>query len=564
MPPDGPPFRLETEIIGPLPIINHFLARTHIEEILAQRLDGNSTRSEYARCIGVLLRNILLAREPLYALQEWAAPYRPDLLGLPEGSVNGLTDDRIGRALDRLFDMDRASFLTETVVRVMRDFKIETMELHNDTTTVTFDGRYDTAKGGKVRGKTTLVITFGHNKDHRPDLKQLLWSLTVTADGAVPIHYKVYDGNTNDAPTHRETWDALRQLLGRPEFLYVGDSKLCSEGTLQYIDGQGGHFLTVLPRTRKEDKLFRDWMQSHEPTWTEVRRDEPAFIGGECNVWHMMESPIPASDGFRLVWIWSTRMADVDRDAREDIMARAIIRIEQLETRLRNPRTRYRRREAVAAAAERAIGDSAERWVDYELSEEEEISYRQDGKGRPGKNTQYKRQTRTRFHVGWIPKEKNIIFDARTDGMFPLLTNSKGPPLRKLLSAYKFQPKLEKRHEQFKTVYGVAPMLLKKPTRIEALLCVYFLALLVEALIERDLRKAMKTHGLETVPLYPENRACEAPTTDKLLHLFDAVRLHRLKDGDKEVQVFPPELDEKQRAFLGLLSVPVKAYIGLK
>ena len=46
------------------------------------------------------------------------------------------------------------------------------------------------------------LIAFGHNKDHRPDLKQLVYSLAVTADGAVPVHYKTYDGNTSDDKTH--------------------------------------------------------------------------------------------------------------------------------------------------------------------------------------------------------------------------------------------------------------------------------------------------------------------------------------------------------------------------
>ena len=556
---------LASETIGPLPIINHFLSSSHIEEVLRQHLDrSGSARSSHARCIGVLLRNIIMAREPLYALQEWAAPYRQDLLGLTAGSGYALTDDKVGRALDHLFDLDRASFLTEVVVRVIREFQLDLEEFHNDTTTVSFSGKYEEATGQKVHGKPTIAITFGKSKDHRPDLKQLLWSLTVTVDGAVPVHYKVYDGNTNDAPTHIETWTALRLLLGRSNFLYVGDSKLCSEGTLQYIHGQGGLFLTVLPRTRKEDSLFREWMQTHEPTWTEVCREEPAFIGGDWNVLRMMESPIPASDGFRLVWIWSSRMAAVDCETREDIMGRAIIRIEKLETKLCNPRTWYRSREAVATATERAIGDKAKCWADYEVSEKEEVSYRQGKRGRPGKNTQYIRQTRIRYHVKWKPKEETIVYDARTDGMFPLLTNSGELSLKELLSAYKFQPKLEKRHEQLKTVYGVAPVFLKKITRIEALLCVYFLALLIEALIERELRKAMNARGLKTVPLYPEDRACDAPTTDKLLQAFNMVQLHRLNEGVKEFKVFPPVLSEKQQDLLGLLGVPGEAYTSLK
>ncbi|EQD43576.1 hypothetical protein B1B_13752, partial [mine drainage metagenome] len=48
----------------------------------------------------------------------------------------------------------------------------------------------------------------------------------VSSDGAVPVSYRLEDGNTNDAPTHRESWEAIRTLRGNPDFLYVAD---CSE-----------------------------------------------------------------------------------------------------------------------------------------------------------------------------------------------------------------------------------------------------------------------------------------------------------------------------------------------
>ena len=60
-----------------------------------------------------------------------------------------------------------------------------------------------------------------HSKDHRPDLQQLVWILTVSADGAVPIAFRVADGNTADVTTHIDTWDALVALTGEVGFLYI-------------------------------------------------------------------------------------------------------------------------------------------------------------------------------------------------------------------------------------------------------------------------------------------------------------------------------------------------------
>src|SRR5664280_989657 len=82
-----------------------------------------------------------------------------------------LNDDRVGRTLDKLFDADRASLITATVLGVIRDFDVETTQLHNDSTTVTVTGNYPDADGRERGGKATPAIRHGHNKDFRPDLK---------------------------------------------------------------------------------------------------------------------------------------------------------------------------------------------------------------------------------------------------------------------------------------------------------------------------------------------------------------------------------------------------------
>jgi hypothetical protein len=79
---------------------------------------------------------------------------------------------------------------------------------------------------------TFLLVCGGSHtsKDHRPDLKQLLFILTTAADGGVPVQFRCADGNTSDSVTHIETWNTLRTVAGRADFLYVADSKLCSHG----------------------------------------------------------------------------------------------------------------------------------------------------------------------------------------------------------------------------------------------------------------------------------------------------------------------------------------------
>jgi transposase len=51
------------------------------------------------------------------------------------------------------------------------------------------------ALGRKIRGRTAPAITYGHSKAHRPDLKQLLFIFTMSADGKIPVAFRCSDGN---------------------------------------------------------------------------------------------------------------------------------------------------------------------------------------------------------------------------------------------------------------------------------------------------------------------------------------------------------------------------------
>jgi hypothetical protein len=91
--------------------------------------------------------------------------------------------------------------------------------------------------------------------------------------------------------------------------------------------------------------------------------------------------------------------------------------------------------------------------------------------------------------------------------------------------------------------------------RIEAFFTLYFLALLVQALIERELRLAMKRERIKELPIYPEQRLCKRPTTEQILRLFSLAERHTLLRDDKPVQFFPPQLTELQRQTLDLLAI---------
>jgi len=561
--PNSGPFELVGQRLGALPLINHFLNRIRLEEVLTRWLPEPDRRFKLApaAAIRLLVVNLLVGRAPLYGLGEWAAAYAPSLLGLPDADTVWLNDDRIGRALVTLFDADRASLLTELIVGVVAEFGVDTAEMHNDSTSVSVHGAYETADGTPRRGKPTTAVTFGHSKDHRPDLKQLVWILTVSADGSVPMAYRLADGNTSDDPTHIPTWDGLVKMLGRRDFLYVADSKLCSGQAMRHIDGAGGRFVTVLPRTRGEDKWFRDWIQTNQPPWTEAGRLPGERIGDLDRVWSTFAAPLPSAEGYRVIWVHSTIKAARDEHARRGRIEAGAAAIDELATRLAGPKTRLKTRAAIEQAIAKALADTGSaRWLQVTIDESIEEGYRQEKRGRPDADTRYRRTTRTRHTVSWRSRGDVIAHDAAGDGCFPLITNDRHITDKDALDAYRYQPNLERRHHLLKSVQDADPIWLRDPARIEAIFCCQFLALLVGALIERQIRTAMKAAATTDIPLYPELRACEAPSAERILAVFADLTRHELHRDGELVQTFEAELNPLQRQILDLLGVPDTAY----
>lgn len=555
---------LRSRTLGALPVVQHVLDRLRLDALFGEFVPVRDPRTQLAPAValGVLVRNVILGRRPLYGLAEWAHAYAPELLGLPESGAELLNDDRVGRALDHLFDADRASLLTAIVVRAISEFDIDLDQFHNDSTSITFTGQYAAASGRKLRGKQAVKITHGYNKDHRPDLKQLLWILTVSADGAVPVHYRVCDGNTTDDPTHIETWDAIRRLAGRPDFLYVADCKLCTRANMDYIHGQRGRFITVLPRSRREDGAFRRYLQDHEPPWEEaVRRPHPRRADGPEDVWRVVVAPSPSAEGYRIVWVWSLLMAERDQHARLGQLQKAHDAIDALNERLKGKRSRLRTREALDDAIAKILPNpGVGRWAEVDVIEHIEDRFRQERPGRPSASTRYVRSERVRFELVWRPKADIIAYDAKSDGMYPLITNCEDLSPAEVLAKHKYQPRLEKRHEQLKNTYAVAPAFLKNEGRIEALLLVYFAALLVQALIERDVRLAMAADDIDVLPLYPEERECRAPTASRILEVFDGIQRHALITDGTLTQRFEVVLSPLQAQLLALLGAPNTLY----
>jgi transposase len=544
--------------IDALPVISQLLERMRLDEFLRSYLPRADRRCRIAPALGIslLLKNVLLSREPLYGIGEWAARFAPEAFGFNDSQLPSLNDDRIGRCLDRLFQSDITSLVLALVAHVIEEFDVDLDELHNDSTTITFHGAYADAAKEEMRGKRTrMAITWGYNKDHRPDLKQLLYILTVAKDGAVPLYFQVASGNVADDQTHRATWDLLCRLTGRRDFLYVADCKLASAENMAHIHQCQGRFLTVLPRTRSEDGVFRDSLGSGQIQWRHIH-DKRNDDGKIVDKYSISEPASLSVEGYRLVWYHSTRKAEQDSHARHQQVERAMIELSELRLKLSSPRTRFRQEAKVADAVQEILrARGVENWIVTDIKERTQEKYRQDRRGRPNDQTRYVRETSTRFELVYHIDTERLVAETASDGVFPLITNDHSLSGLEMLLAYKGQPALEKRFSHLKTDFEVAPVYLKEASRIQALLCVYFLVLLAESLLERELRRAMDREAIESLPLYPESRKCRHPTARRLIDLFEDVQRHSLQVGRRPPLVFTTELNRLQRRVLRLLGM---------
>jgi transposase len=248
--------------------------------------------------------------------------------------------------------------------------------------------------------------------------------------------------------------------------------------------------------------------------------------------------------------------------ARQQRIERALLRLAGLRERLASPRTRHRERARVAEAVEAILGETGtEGEIAVTIEERSEETFAQQRRGRPNAQTLYVKSERKRFELTCRVDSVRLAEEARCDGIFPLITDEMMMSARDLLLAYKERPMIEKRFAQLKTDFVVAPVLLEEVSRIQALLCVYFLALLVGALLEREPRRAMEREGIASLPIYPEARGCRRPTARKVIDLFEDVQRHELSAGRRPAVVFTTKLNRLQRRILRLLGMP-RAYRG--
>ena len=543
--------------VGEIPLLRFVAERLGFREILTRYIKPHGNEKfPVADTLLLLIFNITCGRQPLYELDDWIDKLDHRVLRfdtrLPQGVFN---DDRFARALDKLFDADRAVMMTDIALSVIRATALDINQIHNDSTSVKTCGNMPR------RSRTGLHFTHGHSKDHRPDLKQIIYSLTISADGAVPIHYKAYPGNRNDDTTHIETWDVLRKIVGKPDFLYVADCKVCTHKQLTYIVSRGGKVVTIMPDAWSEASVYKDALR-HQKSKSKtliMRLPRANDDDGYDSFYRISGRYSTFRGGFTLYWIYSTEKRKRDRYAREQSLLKVEQALVELMGKL-NTRKLKTREQIQSGVDDILQAHNASGFYHIDIQTVKEMHQVQLSKGRPSRKTQYKTTYKLLYTLSWTRHRKVLEQEKRVDGIFPILCTDPGMSAKQALTAYKYQPKLEKRFSQFKSVHHAAPTLFKKVERVEAMMCLFFMALILQAVIEREVRLNMHRENIDAIPVYPEHRLSYHPTTAKIFDRFYDTSTYHLTENGTVLRAFKDDLSDIQRQVLNLMKMTEERY----
>jgi transposase len=530
--------RFDTQAVGALPVITQYLARLRLADAVNNLVPWEGD-IPLGTLVEVLVANRLLRPQALFRVDQWAQTAAvTDYFDLEAGQLN---DDRLGRALERLAGhADRIQ--AALVLKAVREFKLEVSQIHYDITDVELFGAYE-QEIPEGQSPPTPRPAYGRTKSGRKNVKQIQLGVNVTGDGGVPVAHAPLDGNAAEAPTHLDNLRRLKEVLRRRKLLYIADTKLDTPANLLAVAARQGQFLcggAFSPqlqqrylRQRRKLRPVDYYPKSQECLPPEQRDQYQAF-----EVTERLRGQVDGQKvrlKYRLIFVWSQAKARQEAATRERHTAKIGEALEAVERNLN--RYSLKTREAILRRLEAAKAKyDAGELFDYQLT--------QDRRGQ--------------FHLHWKINAQALAEWQLLEGVYVLKTNlsPRSHPLAKALAKYKEQSQVERRIHHLKGPLAVAPMFLKNPERIAGLLCILVWALMVLALMERQVRRGLK--GKPLFGLYPENRPSPAPTGPALLDGFRTLCVVIVKHrGTTSRRLAEPT--ETQRTLLRLLGIPPDA-----
>jgi hypothetical protein len=380
---------------------------------------------------------------------------------------------------------------------------------------------------------------FGHPKDRRPDLKQVQAGIAVSADGAIPVFHRAFDGGAAEVGQVIPVMKALQELAAERRLLIIGDSRLISYANLAAMDGDGVGLVAPASKTYVPAAQLAGLTVEQATRVDYVAQRDQARPADRRGRWHVIEDTMSLAGprkgdpvlALRRVFVHSSARADAAGKARALKLERARGDLERLERGLGSrhyPDTgKVEARIAVIASQRRVSA----------------YLHTRAGTGPDtGKPT-----------LTWSLDAEAIDAEAATDGWYALLTNldPDQADATRVLLLYKGQEAVERRYSAFKGPLAVAALFCMSNRRIAALVTVICLALLIFCLIERQARQALAGKGQTKIQgLYAGRPAI--PTGRLIL---DALSTMKIIPGTGQDPPIIPQPTPLQLRLLGLLGV---------
>lgn len=219
----------ESRPMGTVHLLDGVWRMLGVDDALRKALGPRKFTTDVERVLFALVANRAIDPMSKLSAAEWASR---------DAAIPGLAsmdDDQAYRAMDVLVEADAQAQVQEAVFFAVANLlNLEVDVLLFDTTSTYFER--DTEEEGDAAFRR-----YGHSKDHRKDLPQIVIGLAVTKEG-IPVRCWCWPGNTTDVTVLPEVKDSMRDWrLGR--VVTVVDRGFSSEANLAYLKRAGGHYI---------------------------------------------------------------------------------------------------------------------------------------------------------------------------------------------------------------------------------------------------------------------------------------------------------------------------------
>lgn len=430
-------------------------------------------------------------------------------------------DDRLGAVLDALHYVGLSQIFGSVSLQAIYIHHLDTSILSEDTTSISFEGVYE----------DSALVANGFSKDHRPDLKQVLFGITVTQDGGIPIIGRVTKGNQSDSTEVRIQLSLLEKYLPDvKDYLFVGDSKIMSGETIAAVKANNAHFLTLLPSTFsiKKELLSMDKPMNLLLKKQGKKGQMETYKG--FSVTEDYEYLPGESTELKFLVVHSTVLNRKKRKTLENLVKKEKAELIKF-VKKKEKREYYCEKDATVA---REALMKAKKPKFYAMEMEIECHEKQKGRGRPRKDGSTEMKKTWQLKICVKQDKQKITKWLDENSKFVLVTDRTSLSDEEMLGYYKDQYKVELDFRWIKSPAKISPIFLKKDERIEALGLIYLLALQVYALLQREVRKRLKEAG-ETLP--GNKGETSIPTTQALFRQMTGIYTITVKKGGEKEKV---------------------------